>query len=77
MKPMMAGMLTMPSVKNSAKTPPISASGRFSSTTADCVRSRNWANSSRKITAMDMIEVMSSVRDAACALSNCPPYSMR
>ena len=41
MKPMMAGMLSMPLDSHTANTPPISAKGRFSNITNDSRRLRN------------------------------------
>jgi hypothetical protein len=40
-KPIIAGILKLPLVKNNIKTPPISASGRLSKITTDCDTLRN------------------------------------
>ena len=43
MKPIMDGMLMMPSVKKTANTPPINANGRLSNTASAWLTLRNWA----------------------------------
>ena len=76
MNPMMAGMLRIPSVKNMANTPPMSASGRFSSTTSDCEMFLN--SPYRSIKMMNILNMLTRamVLDALSSLSNCPPYSI-
>ena len=75
MKPITAGILTSPVVNTNAKTPPIRANGRFNKIMPLCFALRNSLNNSKKIITIDIKEVSSKVREAACSLSNCPPYS--
>ena len=42
----------------------------------DTDRLRNSWNSSKKIMSSEMIDISDSTRDAACSLSNWPPYSI-
>ena len=75
-KPMMDGMLITPEVKNTARTPPINASGRLSKTMAERVRSLNSPYSSKKMTQTARSDAINNVRVAFAAVSNCPPYSI-
>ena len=75
MKPIMAGILISPDVIHRLKIPPISASGRLSMMMPAIDTFLNSWNSNRNITSSEMSDVKSKMREAACSLSNCPPYS--
>ena len=76
MKPMMDGMLIVPPESQMLATPPMSASGRLRSTVSDWPRFLNSLKRSRNMARMENTDVMAMVFEAACSLSNCPPYSM-
>ena len=72
---MMAGILMIPDVNQMLSTPPIIANGKFNMMMPDRGILWNSLNNNKKINNMDITEVRNNVRDAACSLSNCPPYS--
>ena len=72
---MMAGILMIPDVNQILSIRPIIANGKFNMMILDRGILWNSLNNYRKINNMEITEVRNNVRDAACSLSNCPPYS--
>ena len=75
MNPMMEGMLTTSEVIQMLTTPPTSAKGRFTIIMVESGTLLNSWNRSMKTTRMASSDAKTSVREADCWLSNCPPYS--
>ncbi len=73
MKPMTDGMLTTFDERKTAKTPPISANGRFTKINALRGTLRNSLYNKQKIMNKATMKTPVRVREADLALSNCPP----
>ena len=74
MNPTSEAIEITPSVKKMLMMPPISARGRFTITSAACLKLPNSKYSTRRMAIIDMMLSSATVRVACSSLSNWPPY---
>jgi hypothetical protein len=72
-KPTSEAMLITPLPRNTARTPPIRASGRLTMINSALRSEPNAISSSTRMPTTTAPPSTAIVRDAACSLSNCPP----